>query len=211
MIIIQRWSHHRSLYIWFLHFVFTVLVHKGHGRYWRRRKVKCANPNTIANSNTNPILNTNPNLIPNPTNRKLQSRIPSGPYLTPHIATFRPATASSAFMFDLAKYWLALEFSEFEKFISRNCEKYLSPWDLWDSLSSLCLHMFFVTFRMEEVFRDVTKRCCHYLFIWLCDMLVHWNLQQWWITLSSLFCCHQLDLNALLRSRAPDFTCRGCL
>ena len=44
-------------------------------------KVRCANPNIIANPNTNPILNTNPNLIPNP-NPKLQARIPAGPNFT---------------------------------------------------------------------------------------------------------------------------------
>jgi len=56
---------------------------------WRCRllvwqKVKCANPNSIANSNTNPIPNTNPNLIPNhyPTNPKLQAPIPTGPHFT---------------------------------------------------------------------------------------------------------------------------------
>ena len=40
------------------------------------QKIKCANPNTIANPNINPITNTNPNLIPNPTSSKLQPASP---------------------------------------------------------------------------------------------------------------------------------------
>jgi len=50
------------------------------------QKVKCANPNTIANPNTNPIqltLTLSLTLNPNPTKPKLHARIPTSPLKCP--------------------------------------------------------------------------------------------------------------------------------
>jgi len=97
------------------------------------QKVKCANPNTIANANpnTSPIPNTNPNLTLsltlNRTNPKLQARVPAFYHLP---SDERPRARGTALMFCAAAAY-AISCVARPCFVSRSAfysQPYLGCW-----------------------------------------------------------------------------------